>query len=290
MQYEALRTFVTVIEEKNFTKAAEKLYISQPSVSLHIKQLEKEFKTVLLHRSPKHIEVTPSGVLLYERAKQLLELYEKTKLELLDIDKKIQGTLKIAASYTVGEYVLPRLLADFQRQYNDVTFDVTIANTKQVVEQTKLYKADLALIEGKTDDKDLVMIPFMRDDMAVVVSLEHPLANLERICVEDLHDQNWVMREAGSGTREFLEHILVSYGLKANKMYTISSNQGVKEAVKNNLGITILSSFVVQADDNVKKILVEDISLLRKFSILYPAHTRHNKITQLFLDLLLERD
>lgn len=110
MYYDVLKTFIAVVEEKNFTKAAEKLMISQPSVSLHIKNLEKEFQTALLNRSPKHFTTTPTGDILYQRAKQMVFLYEQAKAEIYAHHHYVKGELKIAASFTIGEYILPPLL------------------------------------------------------------------------------------------------------------------------------------------------------------------------------------
>lgn len=107
MHYDALKTFVTLAEVKNFTKTAELLLMSQPSVSLHIKNLEKEFQTKLFQRSPKYLKITPSGEILYDRAKQMITIYEQTRQEILDQQHIIKGDLKIAASFTIGEYILP---------------------------------------------------------------------------------------------------------------------------------------------------------------------------------------
>lgn len=115
MHYDALKTFVTLAEVKNFTKTAELLLMSQPSVSMHIKNLEKEFQTKLFERSPKYLKITPTGEILYDRAKQMITIYEQTRQDILDHHNSIKGELKIGASFTIGEYILPSLLFDLQK-------------------------------------------------------------------------------------------------------------------------------------------------------------------------------
>ena len=130
LYYEALRTFVTLVEVKNFTKTAEILHMSQPSVSLHIKNLEKEFQTNLLLRSPKFLQITPTGEILYERAKQMITIYEQAKQEILEQQNTIKGELKIGASFTIGEYVLPYLLFDLHKDFPQLELEVVIGNTR----------------------------------------------------------------------------------------------------------------------------------------------------------------
>ena len=112
MHYDTLKTFITLVEVKNFTKTAEILRMSQPSVSLHIKNLETEFNTTLFRRSPKSLKITPTGEILYERAKQMITIYEQTRQDILEHHNSIKGELKIGASFTIGEYILPSLLLE----------------------------------------------------------------------------------------------------------------------------------------------------------------------------------
>ena len=141
MNHEALKTFVTLAEVKNFTKTAELLLISQPSVSLHIKNLEQEFQTQLFLRSPKFLKITPTGEILYERAKQIMTIYEQTKQDILEHHNMIKGELKIGASFTIGEYILPSLLMDLQKDYPDLELQVLIGNTRKSFNLSDYFKS-----------------------------------------------------------------------------------------------------------------------------------------------------
>jgi DNA-binding transcriptional LysR family regulator len=287
MHYDALRTFVAVVEEKNFTRAGEKLRLSQPSVSLHIKHLEHEFQAKLIDRSPKHLYVTHAGEILYERAKQMLNLYEKAKEDIYAHQHRVTGKLHIGASFTIGEYVLPVLLADFRRRYPHVEVEVTIGNTKRIVEAVKLLQMDIGLIEGQTSDRELRIVPFMKDEMVLVAPTEHPLAGRGPITPDALHDEIWVVREEGSGTRVYSEHVIRTHGLSVKKKITLSSNQAVKEAVAAGLGITLLSRWVVKKPlqhGEIAELPLEGDSFLRRLSYIYPAHAERTKLVEVFLE------
>ncbi|ADE69293.1 selenium metabolism-associated LysR family transcriptional regulator [Priestia megaterium] len=289
MYYDALKTFVSVVEEQSFTKAAEKLMISQPSVSVHIKNLEKEFQTSLFLRSPKMLKITPSGEILYDRAKQMIQIYEHTKRDIYEHHHRVKGMLTIGASFTIGEYILPSFLAKLREQYPDIDVEVTIGNTKEIAQLVRHFKVDVGLIEGHTEESDLHIQSFMDDELAIVASVDHPLAQLKKIEIDDLQNQRWVAREKGSGTREYLDHVLMSNGLKMKSMLTISSNQGIKEAIVHDLGMSVLSLCAIKEDVEQKHLSILNVNTApfkRRFSYIYPANSAHKKVAELFIQLL----
>lgn len=289
LYYDVLKTFIAVVEEKNFTKAAEKLMISQPSVSLHIKNLEKEFQTALLNRSPKHFTTTPTGDILYQRAKQMVFLYEQAKAEIYAHHHYVKGELKIAASFTIGEYILPPLLAQLQKLYPELNLDVMIGNTEEVSERVRMLQADIGLIEGHTNENELEIEPFMEDEMCIAAPNQHPLAGRKEISISDLQNEAWVTREKGSGTREYLDHVLSSNGLRPKSMFTISSNQGVKEAVINGMGLSVLSRSVLRKDlihREISILHIKDFSLKRKLSYIHSPLMENTKNKEIFITML----
>ncbi|CAH0174637.1 MULTISPECIES: LysR family transcriptional regulator [Bacillaceae] len=287
MYYDALKTFVTLVEVKNFTKTAEMLLMSQPSVSLHIKKLEEEFQTKLFLRSPKFLKVTLTGEILYDRAKQMITIYEQTRQDIQEHDSSIKGELKIGASFTIGEYILPSLLIDLQEDYPELELQVVIGNTEEIVQAVRLYKVDIGLIEGQTNEKELSVHPFMQDELFIVSSNNHVLSNKEEVEITDLHDQAWVTREVGSGTREYLNHVIRSNGLKIKSILTISSNQGIKETlIKNGAGLALLSRSVIERDVQNKIlsiIQVKNESFNRTLSYVYSPIMEDKKNVKTFI-------
>ncbi|NPC92254.1 LysR family transcriptional regulator [Bacillus sp. WMMC1349] len=289
MYYDALKTFVTLAEVKNFTKTAELLLVSQPSVSIHIKNLEKELQTILFERSPKNLKITPTGEILYDRAKQMISIYEQTKQDILDHHNMVKGELKIGASFTIGEYILPALLFNLQKEYPELELQIVIGNTEEIVELVRLYEVDIGLIEGQTNDKELSVHPFMQDELFITASSSHVLSNKKEVTIDDLHNQTWVTRELGSGTREYLDHVIRSNGLKVKSFLTISSNQAIKETLMTGIGLSLLSGSVIARDiqhGTLSIIKLKNQSFHRTFSYIYSPIMGEKKNVHIFIHAL----
>lgn len=292
MYYDALRTFIAVVDEGNFSRAAEKRLISQPSVSVHIQNLEKEFETILFVRSPKYLQLTSSGEILYERAKQIIQIYESTKVEIAERNHSINQELTIGASFTIGEYILPGLLEELTNFYPNVKLEVIIGNTDEIVEHVKHLRVDIGVIEGQSNEKSLEIIPFMKDELRIVASYGHPISLMRNTSIEKLQNETWVTRETGSGTRAYLEHVLRSYGLKTKNVISISSTQGVKEAVIRGMGFSLLSEAAVIREVNSQHLAIVSVNekpFLRRFSYVTSPLAMKKEVLDQFICLLKEK-
>lgn len=289
MNLEELQTFIKLCEIKNFTKTAELLSMSQPTVSLHIKNLEQQFQTQLIQRSPKQVSVTPTGEILLDQAKQILQLYDQTKQQILEHHHSIQGDLTIGASFTIGEYILPRLLVQFKTLHPHLSLQIVIGNTEEIVEAVKKFKVDVGLIEGTTNEKSLIIEPFMKDELVVIAPSTHALATKAQLCVTDLQNEEWLSREVGSGTRTSLTHFLHANGLKIKSILTISSNQGIKQSVMNGLGLSLLSQYVVNKEvesGDLATLQLDTPPLIRTLSAIYSPIMLKKGNVKTFLDML----
>ncbi|MFJ7928686.1 selenium metabolism-associated LysR family transcriptional regulator [Peribacillus sp. NPDC096448] len=281
-----LKVFVTVIEQKNFSRAGDLLNLSQPGVSLHIRNLENELGTKLIYRSPKQVQITEPGKILYRHAKQMLNHYETAKREINEFNNVVSGTMKIGASFTIGEYYLPKVLAEFAAQYPMVDIQIIISNSNDVIQGIRSNKLDIGLIEGETDYKDIDVRPFMNDEMIVVVPPDHPLSQMDLIEGNMLQNQTWVLREQGSGTRTYSEKLLSSLELNIKKTFIFTSIQGVKEAVMAGLGIALLSRLTVQKElksNELKTFHLKNEPIIRPFSIVKKLDFEASKAMDLFL-------
>ncbi|MDM5453620.1 selenium metabolism-associated LysR family transcriptional regulator [Peribacillus simplex] len=281
-----LKVFVTVIEQKNFSKAGDILNLSQPGVSLHIKNLENELGTKLIYRSPKQVQITEPGKILYRHAKQMLDHYETAIREINEFNNVVSGTMKIGASFTIGEYYLPKVLAEFAAQYPMVDIQIIISNSNEVIQGIRSNKLDIGLIEGETDYKDIDVRPFMNDEMIVVVPPVHPLSQTDIIEGTLLQNQTWVLREQGSGTRTYSDKLLSSLKLNIKKTFIFTSIQGVKEAVMAGLGIALLSRLTVQKElktNELKTFHLKNEPIIRPFSIVKKLDFEASKAMDLFL-------
>ncbi|MCA0985030.1 LysR family transcriptional regulator [Halobacillus yeomjeoni] len=246
MDFEALKTFVTVVDQKSFTKASKILSLSQPTVSFHIKNLEDYYDTTLIDRSPKRFIVTQTGELVYQRARQVLRMMETTRSEVLEYHNHLRGSVHIGASYTVGEYILPSLLKQYDELYPGIDIKVEIANSERINQGLQNHDLDLGLVEGKVSHKGLHSTPFLEDEMVIIAPKNHSLQHLTSSTVDDLQHLTWVTRESGSGTGAMFDTMLHSYNIRPEKVITIGSNHGVVQAVKEGIGLSLLSKTVVR--------------------------------------------
>lgn len=289
---EELKTFLAVVDKKSFTKAAAAINISQPSVSLHISNLEKYFQTKLIERSNKQrsIFITAQGDLLYKRAKQILSVLEETKEELLQSDHSPSGTLRIGASMTIGEFLLPSILSEFMKLYPNIKLDMTVENTGHIYEKFKNYDIDIALIEGTVPVENYIHHNFYKDAMVIVAPVSFQYDKSAQLKTA-LSNQTWIHREKGSGTGENLNIFLNSYGISPKNLITMGSNYSIKEAVKNHMGISFISSLVVDEamKNNEVKIIPLENQYYRYFS--YLIHENNlPKAVELFLQRLHQQE
>lgn len=272
MVVDTLKVFVMVAELQNFSKAARELNMSQPGVSLHIRNLEHEFGVKLVHRSSKYCKLTEAGDILYQHAKQILARYEEAKDKILMLRNEVSGSIKIGASYTIGEYILPHLIAQFVKQFPQVDVQAVILNTEQIAYDVRANELDIGLVEGKVDDIDIpIKQPFMKDELVLIAAPHHHLSESRIVDPDQLQDQVWIMRESGSGTRTYSDQFLHDLQLKIRKQYVFSSNQSVKEAVMANLGIAVISRWAVRREletGDLLEVQIHDYQLWRQLYIL----------------------
>ncbi|MCL6478799.1 MAG: LysR family transcriptional regulator [Peptococcaceae bacterium] len=253
-----LYIFKTVADKKSFSRAGDLLNMTQPAISQHIHALEEYYGVKLFERSSKKVELTQAGSILYNYAGEILGLHQVARKAVSDLVDTVTGKLTIGASLTIGEYVLPRLLATFARKYPDVEYSVLVGNTELIHERTREGTIDIGLVEGVVEDSQLNIKTFLPDELVLVAPVLHPLAAKSSVSREDLKEYVFVIREEGSGTRLAVEEFFQKAGFMPEKIITLGSTQAIKEAVEAGLGITILSKWCLR-----KELLLGSLKLLR---------------------------
>lgn len=285
--FEELKTFIAVVEYKNFTKAGEHLNLSQPSVSTHIKNLENTFGVTLINRSVKQktIFITESGYTLYKRAKEIVNLLDITSMEVLNTSDSIKGHLKIGASLTTGEYILPKFLTTFCKKFPDIDIKIFIENTSTICSSLKDLTLDIGLIEGISSYSNFSQEYLLRDKMVLAFPYNPNLIKND-FSLDMLQDKKWIVREDGSGCREFFNMFLGTNEIVPKGVIVLGSNYAVKEAVRNGLGITIMSRFVAApAVKNKELSIIElDDSYTHNFSYILPKNITISKAAEVFLE------
>lgn len=284
-----LKVFIAVADHKNFSRAAEELHMTQPAVSQYIRTLEEIIGSRLLERTNKYVRLNQAGEIVYYHAQEIIGLYKKMQNLVDDISNKAKGSLKIGASHTFGEYVLPWMIATIQEVYPDIEPEVMIGNTTEVANLVTNHQLDAGIVEGKLLNNQLTVDNFAEDQMYVVASPAHPIFNLfQMITFYDLEEEVWIVREHGSGTREAMEEMFATYEFKPFKLIHFGSNQPIKEAVEAGLGISLLSRWAIQKElrhNELKIIPIESLPFKRQFSIVTNSLFQ-TKALEVFIDLL----
>lgn len=270
MNYDHLKTFLAVAEQKSFTKAAQLLHLSQPTVTAHIKALERDLDITLFERNTKLVELTPAAKILYRYAKQIIRLWEKAEQEILNMSRSLQGRLTIACSLTIGENILPAILRELKQTFPHLQLSVEITNTTQILSRIKSHTLDLGFIEAPIEDPALILEPFMQDQLVLIAAPDFFPPERTSITKEELLELPLVLREKGSGTRAVMEHHLAQSGLEPDELNVVlelGSTESVKSAVESHLGVSILSQTAISKE--------LQLNLLKAYSLEGLAMTRH---------------
>jgi len=243
-----LLIFKTVAEQKNFSRAAELLHISQPAISLNIQALEEYYGTQLFWRNNRKVSLTPDGQTLYGYAVKLLNLYNAAAAEIQEHNHLPKGTLIVGASQTIGDYVVPGLASAFNSKYPAISLTFPIANTSEIIKKLTNHEIALALVEFEVSQSNIELKPFMDDELVVVAPCHGCLSNKSTISTKEITNYPLLLREEGSGTRHVMEDSLRSLGVTIASFpshLVLGSNQAIKIAVQSGLGITLLSKTAV---------------------------------------------
>ncbi len=249
-----LRIFAAVAEYRNFSRAAESLYISQPAVSRAVQELETQVGLALLDRSHRVPALTDAGILLHQYAQRLFAVEQAAETALEQFRGLERGHLAIGASHTTGTYLLPPLLSQFHQEYPGVRLSLEIANTQTVIEKLHTQPLDIAFVEGPVTDKDFIVTPWRTDQLVIIAPPNHPLIYQQPIKIDQIAKEPYVQRELGSGTREIVETAFRQKGITLNVAIELNSNQAVKQAVSAGLGISIVSDVTIALEVASRKL------------------------------------
>lgn len=277
MNFHQLHIFYTVAEKGSFSAAAQALHMTQPAVTMQIQSLEDYFGTKLLHRSTKKIELSEAGRTLLPHAKRSVELVRQTDEAMSAFTQMLQGRLQLGASLTIGEYVLPRMLGPFARQYPDISIVMKVMNTTQIMDDILKHQLNFGLIEAPIHHPDMIVEPVMQDELKLVVPAGHPLADRGEVELEEVMAYPFVLREKGSGTRQVMEDQLQKKNIDPQDMNVVmelGSTGAVKSAVEAAVGITMLSPSSVQHELALGLVHIVDIRGLAFKRQFYAIHLK----------------
>ena len=289
VNFHRLYIFHTVAKQGSFTKAAAELSISQPAVSIQVKELERSMDTTLLSRMRSGVALTDTGEIVFNFTRRIFSLAEEMEYAIQDVAGLQAGRLTIGSSSTPGECILPLVIGRFHERYPRVDVSLAIHNTRSIIEKILDRELDLGMAGSEVEMKGLVSTHYANDEVVLVASASHALARKPRIAFEDISDEMYVVREPGSATRRAAEEYFEERGIRIRVSMELGSNEAVKRAAAAGLGIGALSKFSVAPDvaaGYLKILPVVGWKCERPLTIFYRDDTHMSAVQRAFLDIL----
>lgn len=283
-----LRVFATVAKYEHYSRAAEALATSQPALSVHVHDLERQCGTPLFEREGRGVRLTDAGRLVYAYARRILALSTEMEEAVLALQGLRTGHLRLGASTTIGEYLLPTMLGSFRRQFPGVEVAVEIANTQRIADRLRHGELHLGLMGEPLADPDLEYEPFLDDQLVLIVPPSHRWAGAA-VSVPELSTEALIAREPGSATRDVTEQALAALGVKMAIGLELGGTEAVKGAVAAGLGVAFVSACAVRQDlasGRLAAATVRGLDIRRQFQIAYRRGRRLTPAELAFIPVL----
>jgi DNA-binding transcriptional LysR family regulator len=269
-----LEVFAEVLKSGSTTQASQVLSLSQSAVSAALADLEGQLGVRLFDRVGKRLVVNEHGRLLYPRAVGLLEQAG----EIEQLFHNDVGAIRVGASSTIGNYILPEVVARYRRDFPDLPLDISIGNSQDVINAVADFRVDIGLIEGPCHMADIVTEPWLEDELVVFAAPTSPLAQ-GAVTLEQLAAAPWILREQGSGTREIVDYLLLSHLPHFRPGMELGNSEAIKHAVRNGLGVSCLSRRVIEEQLDNGTLVALDVPLPTLVRTLYRIHHRQKHIS-----------
>lgn len=285
-----LRTFLAVADRGSFSRAAEALYVTQPAVSVTIKKMEAHYGTPLLDRLGKRVELTEAGRLLAGYARRMLTLGREAEGALAELKGLRTGRVVVAASTLPGTYLLPAALGAFSSRYPDISTTLAISHTQAAQKRVVDNEVDFGVIGEAENPPELTAVPYVDDELLLIVAPHHPLAQRSRVTLRDLRRQPFICRQPGSGTRQVIERQIADRWPDRRVRMEFGTVDAVKQAVMAGLGLAIVSKYAVELEveaGRLRSFRLPQFGLRRTIDIVFRRDKRPSPAARALLAILL---
>jgi len=289
MDLRRLEVFAKVAELGSFSRAADALFLTQPTISEHVRALEVELGLSLLDRLGRGAIPTPAGRVLLEYARRMLKLAEEARQAVDHFQGRMSGTLLLGGSTIPGEYVLPALIGQFKAKYPDIAINLRVGSSRQVSDWVDEGRVEIGVVGARPALRTLVARELMTDELVVVVPAGHPFTTRKSIGLADVQSEPLVMREPGSGSRDAVERALSEAGTDLDAFRIageIGSTQAIKQAVRAGVGITIMSRRAVEDECRaglLHCVKVRDLKVARSFYLITHRERTRSPLAEAFV-------
>ncbi|HNX27838.1 MAG TPA: selenium metabolism-associated LysR family transcriptional regulator [Syntrophomonadaceae bacterium] len=300
MNLNLFKTYVRVVETQNLSRTAEEFDLSQPAVTKQIQALEDMYGVLLLERSGRKLKTTEAGETLYECAREILKVMERTEKAMEEISDSRKGSLYLGASTIPGQYILPYIIKMFKDKMPSISISMDIADTEKIVNLVADREIDVGIVGGWISNRKIEGYNWLEDDLVLIVPENNRLAQPEsgdgKVKVSELLRERWIFREKGSGTRKAAEELLLSNGIRndaLNIYLEAGSTEAVLAAVEAGMGIAIVSSWAIKRLDahrRIRSLIIDDANAKRSFYVIYPKQKTRRKSVEAFLSYIKQLD
>lgn len=295
MDIHRLEVFCRVVELQSFTKAADAVCLTQPTVSEHVRALEEMLGEKLVDRLGREVLPTPAGKILYQYGRKMIQLRNEAIQALEKYKGNLSGHLLIGASTIPGTYILPTFIGAFKADHPSIQITVEISSSSEIVERILRSDVELGLVGAKWQDRRIVLEEIFSDELMLAAYPEHPWAGKKAVELKDLSGQAFILREKGSGTRIAMSEALQEHGFDLSQLYVVAemgSTEAVRQAIKARIGISILSYHAI-AEDLQRGTLValplKGIRVFRSFYLIQRKNRQASPLCTAFLSFLRDR-
>tara|TARA_R110002050_G_scaffold71663_6_gene154047 strand:+ start:2331 stop:3233 length:903 start_codon:yes stop_codon:yes gene_type:complete len=291
-----LNVFSSITQHKTLTAAAEALYLSKAAVSMALAELEKQLGHALFDRVNNRLILNQEGHKLLPLADELLSRANNIS-QLFDADHAFSGQLKIGASDTLGNHVVPGLLSQFRQQYQHFSQSVVISNSRLICQKLLDYELDIGLIEGKSHHPELIATQFSHDEMCIIAAPQLPISQQAKCKFSHLEHSEWVLREAGSGSREFFLHTLAPQIAAWHEVFELNTTEALINSVSAGLGLGCLSTLAAQYAINDGRVVrlglpqaSNHLNMQRPFWLVVHKDKYHSPLLKSFIEFCHQWD
>ncbi len=286
--FRQLEVFEAIARLGSFTRAAEELFLTQPTISMQVKKLTEAVGLPLFDQVGKKIYLTDAGRELHKTSRGIFEHFTRFEMLIADMKGLKQGVLRLAV-VTTAKYFAPRLLGPFCNQYPGIQVSLKVSNRERVLERLADNQDDLYILGQPPEELDAVAEPFLDNPLVVLAPAGHPLVGKKNIPLARLAEEPFLLREPGSGTRMATERLFASHSLKMNVRMELGSNEAIKQAIVGGLGISVLSRHTLALDAPMGQLAILDVvsfPIKRQWYVAYPAGKQLSVVARTFLDYL----
>ena len=287
MELDQVTAFLEVARQRSFSRAAEKLYRTQPAISAQIRALEQELGQKLFDRSGRKIFLTPAGDVLYEYGEKLVALHRETLQRVKEVQDAVAGKLVVGANEATCLYVLPQVFAGFKRKYPQVGISIYRNFSHKILQKMAEHQVDIGIVTLPVTQNNLKVMPIFEDELQVVVPAKHPLAKRAAVKIEDLVPEPLIFPKGGH-TRELLDKIFRKYQHQLHISMELASVESIKKFVGAGLGISLLSRTYAEMETKsgiLKLIPLQGMKLVRRLGLVYRTDHHLSRAVQAFADV-----